>query len=257
MDIRQHNKLAWDRMVDAQDRWTRPVSSEEIARARNGDWRLPLTPSKAFPKSWFPPVNGCRILCLAGGGGQQGSILAAAGANVTVFDNSPKQLAQDRFVAKRDGLSLETIEGDMRVLSAFTDQSFDFILHPCSNCFVDDVRSVWREAYRVLRVGGTMIAGFVNPVTFQFDPEREKEGVFQVKFPAPYSDLASITAAERERLYPDEPLHFAHSLEDQIGGQIDAGFHIIGFYEDTWGGDQPIDRYMPAFLATRALKPRM
>jgi len=31
--------------------------------------------------------------CLASGGGQQGPVLAAAGAHVTVFDNSPRQLA--------------------------------------------------------------------------------------------------------------------------------------------------------------------
>src|SRR5258708_23879626 len=47
-----------------------------------------------------------RILCLASGGGQQGPILAAAGAQVTVFDASAGQLAQDRYVAEREGLAL-------------------------------------------------------------------------------------------------------------------------------------------------------
>jgi 2-polyprenyl-3-methyl-5-hydroxy-6-metoxy-1,4-benzoquinol methylase len=70
------------------------------------------------------------VLCLASGGGQQGPILAAAGARVTVFDNSPQQLAQDRFVARREGLTLETVEGDMRDLSVFADVSFDLIVHP-------------------------------------------------------------------------------------------------------------------------------
>jgi hypothetical protein len=47
------------------------------------------------------------------GGGQQGPLLAAAGAVVTVFDNSPQQLGQDRFVAERDGLAIETVEKEM------------------------------------------------------------------------------------------------------------------------------------------------
>lgn len=48
---------------------------------------------------------------MASGGGQQGPILAAAGATVTVFDNSPAQLAQDRLVADRDNLRLTTVAG--------------------------------------------------------------------------------------------------------------------------------------------------
>ena len=77
--------------------------------------------------------------------------MAAAGATVTVFDNSPKQLAQDRFVAERDELAIETIEGDMRDLTVFADGSFELIVHPVSNLFIPNVRPVWREAYRVLR----------------------------------------------------------------------------------------------------------
>ena len=53
-----------------------------------------------------PPLTSCRVLCLASGGGQQGPILSAAGANVTVFDASEKQLLQDWMVADRDGLEL-------------------------------------------------------------------------------------------------------------------------------------------------------
>jgi len=51
--------------------------------------------------------------------GQQGPILAAAGADATVFDNSPRQLQQDCQVAEREGLDLRTVEGDMRDLSCF------------------------------------------------------------------------------------------------------------------------------------------
>lgn len=257
-NIREHNRKAWDKLVENQDRWTQPVSSDEIERAKTGDWNVILTPSTVVPRNWFPSsLKGVKLLCLAGGGGQQAPLFAAAGAEVTVFDNSAKQLAQDRFVAQRDSLSIQTVEGDMRDLSRFPNESFDFIFHPCSNCFVDDILVVWKEAFRVLKRGGILISGFSNPVPFQFDPEKQKpdQTVFELKYTAPYSDLNSLTETERETLYPGEPLHFAHSLTDQIGGQLAAGFHLVGFFEDDWGGQQPIDRFMKSFIATRALKP--
>ena len=132
-EIRNFNREAWNRQVEARNPWTIPVTSQQVAAARQGDWKIYLTPSIPVPQDWFPPLRGASVLCLASGGGQQGPILAAAGAQVTVFDNSPHQLAQDRFVADRDGLQLETVEGDMRDLSVFPDESFDLIVHPVSN----------------------------------------------------------------------------------------------------------------------------
>ena len=90
----------------------------------------------------------------------QGPILAAAGADVTVFDNSPLMLATDRSVAARDSLQIRTVEGDMADLSQFSDSSFDLIVHPVSNTFVPDVRPVWKEAFRVLRQDGALLSGF-------------------------------------------------------------------------------------------------
>jgi SAM-dependent methyltransferase len=175
---------------------------------------------------------------------------------VTIFDNSPAQLGQDRLVAEREGLSIRLVEGDMRDLSVFSSESFDLIFHPVSNCFVDDVRRVWREAYRVLRPGGALLSGFCNPIMFLFDPELEEKGVLQLKYPMPYSDFTSLTDAERRRYTgKEEPLCVAHSLEDQIGGQLDAGFLLTGFYEDKHVEGDRLAKYMPSLCATRAVKP--
>ena len=253
-DVRAFNREAWNKNVENRNPWTIPVSRDVIAAARRGDWEIILTPTKPVPKDWFPKLASCDVLCLASGGGQQGPILAAAGANVTVYDNSPKQLAQDRAVAEREHLKIRTVEGDMRDLSVFADESFDLIVHPVSNCFVPDVRPVWREAYRVLRHGGAIISGFDNPVLYLFDPAKEKEGVLEVRFSLPYSELSSISEEERARHYgKDAPLEFGHTLQDQIGGQIDAGFVITGFYEDTFPGEL-ISEHCDSFIATRAVK---
>jgi SAM-dependent methyltransferase len=195
------------------------------------------------------------VLCLASGGGQQGPILAAAGAHVTVFDNSAAQLAQDRLVADRESLSLQTIQGDMADLSAFSDDRFDLIVHPCSNCFVPEIRPVWREAYRVLRPGGALLAGFANPVLYIFDDPASERGELIIRHAIPYSDLTSLSDEER-RLYTDndEPLAFGHTLEDQIAGQLDAGFVLTGFFEDR-DPKHPLAKFIATFIATRATKP--
>jgi ubiquinone/menaquinone biosynthesis C-methylase UbiE len=193
MDIRAYNREAWNRYVDeGESLWTQPFGPEIIAEARNGNFSIVLTKQKPVPREWFPPLQGLDILCLASGGGQQGPVLAAAGANVTVFDNSPRQLDQDRVVAEREGLTnLKTVEGDMRDLSVFEDESFDLIFHPVSNLFIHDVRPVWREAFRVLRQGGSMLAGFMNPVFYMFDIEKADKGILEVKYKLPYAHISS------------------------------------------------------------------
>ena len=252
--VQHYNRLAWDKAVERASPWTVPVRPEIIAAARRDEWQIILTPTRPVPRTWFPRLRDAQVLCLAGGGGQQGPVLAAAGARVTVFDNSPQQLAQDRLVAERDHLTLSTVQGDMRELSVFAENTFDLIVHPCSNLFVPDVHRVWTEAFRVLRPGGALLAGFCNPVMYIFDQALADEGTLQVKYKLPYSDLTSLSEAER-RVYLDDlqPLEFGHTLGDQIGGQIDAGFVIAGFYEDVWPG-VALNEYMPTYIATRAVK---
>ena len=197
------------------------------------------------------------MLCLASGGGQQGPLLAAAGARVTVYDNSPRQLGQDRHVADRDGLQLETVEGDMRDLSQLADETFDLIVHPVSNTFVPDVRPVWREAHRVLRPGAHLLAGFDSPVAHLFDDAAYERGELVVAHVLPYSETESLPADEvARRRESGAPLEFGHTLDDQLGGQLEAGFVICRYYDDAYPPEDRdlLGQYMPTFMATRARK---
>jgi ubiquinone/menaquinone biosynthesis C-methylase UbiE len=225
-----------------------------IARARQGEFSIVLTENIPVPGHWFPPLQGADVLCLASGGGQQGPILAAAGARVTVFDNSPAQLKQDQLVAERESLPLRTVEGDAADLSMFADKSFDLAFNPCSTVFMPDVRAVWRECARVLRPGGILMTGSMNPVHYIFDLYKADEGILEVAHSIPYSDLTSISREElEEHIEKGLPVEFGHSLTDLVGGQCAAGFVITDMYED-YMLDSPLHKYHPSYLATRAVK---
>ena len=216
-----------------------------------------LTPISRVPDAWFDDVRGKRVLCLASGGGQQAPVLAAAGAIVTSFDLSEEQLAKDKLVAERDGLDIELVQGDMANLSCFESGCFDLIFHPTSNVFAQNVRVVWQECHRVLATQGRLLSGFMNPDYFLFDHDALEAGEpLVVCNSLPFSE-STDSAPDRlqERLDQCEALEFSHSLDDQIGGQIDAGFVIAGLYEDKWSDDATrLNPFMPTSIATLAIK---
>ena len=255
MDVVKYNQAAWDNQVDnPENPWTKPVSPKVIVEAKKGNFSVLLTETKPVPLEWFPNMKGTDVLGLASGGGQQCPIFAALGANVTVFDNSPRQLAMDSLVAEREGMTnLRTVCGDARDLSAFADASFDLVFHPVSNLFMPEIKPVWKEAYRVLRSGGILLSGFLNPAFYIFDWTKAEQGVIEAKYKLPYADIDHPEMAEMQKR-SNSPLEFSHSLSDQLGGQVDAGFHIVGFYEDKHS-QTAISEYTPTYIATKAIKP--
>ncbi len=257
MDFSDFNRKAWDNIATSPHRWFSPVSAAEIERARDGDYQIRLTATKPIPKWWHDPIANKRVLCLAAGGGHQAPILAAAGAEVTVFDVSEKQLQIDSRVAAENGLTLTTVQGDMRDLGCFGDAEFDLIVNPCSVNFCAEVRPVWTEAFRVLRGGGQLLAGLINPINYLFDAAELEKGRFVVRHNIPYSDW-DLPEHEREQtIGPERPIEFGHTLTDLVGGQLDAGFLLADMCEDRWGGNDPLSKRIDVFLATRAIKPNL
>jgi SAM-dependent methyltransferase len=252
------NKAAWDKEVENGRDSTLPVSPEQIKSARNGIPQICLTTQKIVPQEWLGNLSGKNVLALASGGGQQGPLLAAAGANVTVFDLSPKQLDQDRLVMERENLKIRLVEGSMTDMSIFENESFDMIINPVSNCYIPDVNYVWRECYRILKEGGSLLVGFDNPVGQILDWDLQRQGICQMKYKLPYSDVEQLGKDDFETLVSDgSSIQYGHLLGDQIGGQLRAGFYLTGLYEDYWGNNErAIDKHMPVFIATRAIKAR-
>ncbi|MFK7765963.1 MAG: class I SAM-dependent methyltransferase [Mariniblastus sp.] len=250
-----YNRNAWNKMALAGDKFYRAMTPKQIQDAKNGDWKIRVTPTKAVPREWLEPLSDKDLLCLAGGGGQQAPILSALGANVTVFDLSEEQLARDIAIAKREGMNIKTVAGEMRDLSCFAECSFDLIVSPCATCFVPSVEEIWAEAFRVLRPGGSLIVGFINPLYYLFDAAKMDRNDFEVRHSIPYCDF-DLPEEERESLIgPERPIEFGHSLSDLIGKQVTAGFSMTGFYEDGWGGSDKLSSLIDLFICTKATKP--
>ena len=135
-----------------------PISHTEFEEAKNGNFVVKLTPTKSVPKNWIGDLRGKKVLGLASGGGQQMPIFTALGAACTVLDYSDRQIEQERMVAKREGYLITLLQEDMSKPLPFADDTFDMIFHPVSNCYIEEVKPLWKECYRVLKKGGVLLS---------------------------------------------------------------------------------------------------
>ncbi|PIQ24597.1 SAM-dependent methyltransferase [bacterium (Candidatus Blackallbacteria) CG17_big_fil_post_rev_8_21_14_2_50_48_46] len=251
MHYTQINSEVIDQWVGSGWEWSLPIDSETFARAKAGDWSVVLTPTKAVPKAWFLAFQGCKILGLASGGGQQIPIFSALGAECTVLDYSEQQLAREKEVAEREGYSVTTLRADMTQPFPFADQSFDLIFHPVSNCYVQEVESIWQECFRVLKPGGVLLAGLDNGFNYLFDEAEEK-----VVRKLPFNPLQDPELYQ-ESLEKDWGIQFSHTIEEQLGGQLRAGFRLTDIFHDTNGSGHLHAYNAPCYYATRAVKPEV
>lgn len=243
------NSHIWDNWVEGGIQWGIPVSHQEVEKARKGQWKIYLTPCRAVPHSWFPCLSGAKVLGLASGGGQQMPILSVLGADCTVLDYSQRQLESERMVALREGYDIGILKADMTKPFPLADESFDLIFHPVSNCYIEEVLPVWRECYRVLKPGGVLLAGMDNGMNFLFTQAKEP---LVLRNTLPYNPLKDPVLYQQS-LREDDGVQFSHTLEEQLGGQLKAGFTITDLYEDR-DREGDLCRYVPQYWATRSIK---
>ena len=242
------NAKTIDRWVREGWEWGQPIDHETFLRARAGDWSVVLTPTKPVPRDWFGDLRGKRVLGLASGGGQQMPIFAAAGAVCTVLDYSEEQLKAERKVAEREGYGIEIVRADMTKPLPFADGAFDLVFHPVSNCYVREVKPIWRECFRVLKPGGYLLSGTDHFVNYLVDEDEER-----IVNRLPFDPLENpVQMAQLQR--DDCGVQFSHTLEEQINGQLEAGFTLLALYEDTNGQGRLHDLNVPTFLAMRSRK---
>ena len=242
------NAKVIDQWVKDGWEWGVPIDHDTFVKAKNGEWSVVLTPTKPVPKDWFCEMNGAKVLGLASGGGQQMPIFTALGADCTVMDYSDQQLMREREVASREHYEINIVKADMTQTFPFEDETFDLIFHPVSNCYIQDVYHVWNECYRVLKKGGILLAGLDNGMNYLFDDDET-----MIVNKLPFNPLEDPEIYEK-CIKNDWGIQFSHTIEEQIGGQLKAGFILTDIYEDTNGAGKLHEFNVPTFYATRAIK---
>lgn len=175
-------------------------------------------------------------------------IFSALGAECTLLDYSEAQCSSDRMVAEREGYSIEILQADMTKPLPFPDESFDLIFHPVSNCYVEEVAPIFKECYRILKKGGIFLGGYDLGINYLFDEDET-----EVKHGLPFNPLKDPELYDLS-MKNDWGIQFSHTLEEQIGGQLKAGFILTDLYEDTNGAGRLHDLNVPSFIATRCIK---
>ena len=248
MNYQDINAATIDRWGESGWEWGKPISHEACVLAQKGEWNVVLTPTKPVPHSWFGELKGKKILGLASGGGQQMPVFAALGADCTVLDYSERQLDSERQVAEREGYAIRIVRADMTKPLPFADESVDLVFHPVSNCYVKDVKSIWKECWRVLKPGGELLLGVDHYINYIVD-DNEREIINSL----PFDPL--VNEEQRKQLERDDAgMQFSHTLEEQINGQLEAGFSLLELYEDTNASGRLHDLNIPTFLAMRSRK---
>lgn len=248
MHYQDLNAETIDRWIEEGWEWGIPITHEDFVKAKAGEWDMLLTPTKFVPHEWFGDLKGKRVLGLASGGGQQMPIFAALGAECTVLDYSEKQLQSERMVAAREGYSIEIIRADMTKPLPFENETFDLVFHPVSNCYVEEVKPIYRECARILKHGGVLMAGLESGVNYLVNDDET-----MIVNTMPFNPLKN-EEQRRQLEESDCGMQFSHTIEEQIGGQLESGLVLTHLYGDTNGEGRLHEMNVECYLATRAVK---
>ncbi len=226
-ELARYNRERWEELAQAGVRYSQPFLNLDPRSARRA----------VDPEGLLGPIARREVLCLAGGGGQQSAAFGLLGARVTVLDLSPTQLERDRQAAAHYGLTVRTVEGDMRDLSAFRDSSFHIVWHAHSLGFVPESRRVITEVSRVLRPRGVYRLYFTNPYVHGAWDRWSGSGYLlsdayidggEVRYKDNRWDVGQPDGTQKRVPGPKE---FRHSLATVVNGLIDQGFVILGLRE--------------------------
>lgn len=223
-DIFKQVEANINELVNKNVWWSGCATCEQIENARSGNLMLNLGINIDVPKTWIADIKGKDVLCLAGAGGLQAPLLASSGANVTVIDISDKMLDKDKQMSRKYDLNIKMEHGNMTDLSRFSHECFDYVINPASMFYVPDVLPVFRECFRVLRHGGSLIIASTNPIAYVCDFVKDGDGGY-------YKAVNRMPYCSSEHADQGDWVEFGHTMGDYLGGQLACGLVITGYIE--------------------------
>ena len=251
MEHLQHNRSAWNHLADSGSVFAHTATDEEC--------REPLKTLDS--RGWLPAsVAGLDVLCLAGGGGWQSVLYAAAGARVTVVDLSDSMLRLDERECRRRGYTVQVIQTSMEDLSMLGDQTFDIVHQPVSTCYVPSVRPVYREISRLLRDDGLYISQHKQPVSLQISHRNERH---QFVIGLEYYQTGPLPRMQDTAYRETGTTEYLHRLEEIVGDLCLSGFVIEDLREPPRADPQADvshfgyrGRFVPPYVRIKARRRR-
>jgi SAM-dependent methyltransferase len=238
-ELANYNKERWEALVAADIEYGRPLLDLDKASARA--W---VADQALLPHDVIDDLAGKDVFVLAGGGGQQSAVLSLLGAKVTVMDITEGQLAGDRQAAQHYGYDLRIEQGDMRDLSRFEDNAFDFVWQPYSINFVPDYGPIFHGVARILRPGGYYRLDAENPFSGSIWEDSWHEKGYALskpyvdgsehEFHDPHWDVYAEDGTYQRVVGPRE---FQHALGPMLTTLADLGFCLKGMWERPNNGD--------------------
>lgn len=181
-----NDKIAasWDETADSD--WYNSLRTEQVIK------EILEKPQSAFHQTtWkvihevFPDLNGVKICVPSSGDNQAVFAFAALGAKVVSCDISQRQLWHAERIAKSHGLAVEFSLQNTMELSGIRSGEYDLVyISEGVHVWIDDLLSMYRSIYRILKPGGAYINYELHPIN---RPIKDDPG--KINIAKPYSDI--------------------------------------------------------------------
>jgi ubiquinone/menaquinone biosynthesis C-methylase UbiE len=188
----------------------------------------------------MPEIAGCDVIDLGCGEGSNTRRMADVGGRMTGIDISEALIARAREDERREPRGIRYELGSFSQLDFLPHASFDHAVSTMALMDGPDLAGAMREAWRVLRPGGTFTFSVLHPcfVTPVLKWLRDENGNYEGLRVGRYFDRDPFVERWRFSKRPDpqsvelfEVPRFPRTLSDYLNAISDAGFHIARLEE--------------------------
>ncbi|WP_422656771.1 class I SAM-dependent methyltransferase [Paenibacillus sp. EC2-1] len=168
----------------------------------------------AMLKSTYSNLNGKRICVPSSGNNHAVFAFHLMGASVTSVDISERQLEHSAEIANKNSWDIEFVCDDTRCLGTITSNEYDFVYTSNGvHIWIDDLNSMYKNIYRILKSNGNYLMFDVHPFTRPFGDDIEKLTVVR-----PYNSTGPILIENVPR--------FTWRMQDLMNAMISSGLCI-------------------------------
>lgn len=199
-------------------------------------------------------VKGKRVLELGCGSAQCSIAFARQGATAIGIDFSVERLAVARRLVEREGVKVELRHGDLADLAFLRADSIDAVFSAYAFGFVEDLRRVFRQVHRVLRVGAPLVFSLPHPAYDVIDDDDPDEPLLVRRS---YWDHETVDYEWHGISFTDH----RHTIAELFAALVRSGFRVDTILEPEPSPSGPRSQhwreaflYVPRTLIVRARK---